>query len=663
MSSLHRIFQSISKSRRFLTMPLKRKAQENYAPRRSPRQPPSKPYVYETLLPGEIRILVLSPGKENEPLQATLETVSMDDKPRYKAISYAWGDAIFPHTLQLPSGQIAITDSLFGALKRFRREMGSVRLWADAVCINQDGILEKNHQVAVMDQIYERAEEVLVWLGEEHPSDCMALWTLEKLAALPNELFPFEVANEIKTQVLELPSDYLGCEKCVQCGSNLELSFRNKLDALSYFSGRPWFSRLWVIQEAYGATEYTVHFGRHVAASTIVETAYIVWPSDVHLDQGPLRWKRDDEAQQLHWASTMLIMTLSTQYRKIPRLLDTVFRAMDAKCSNSFDRVFAIRKLASVQDIDLLRPNYSLPIEDLWKRAAIVELTHPSTWELSTVSTSSPMLTLATAGVQRRFSIMDVPSWVPDLGNLGYECRRKHTFHSENSRLLWAGGTSIIHVVATKERSVLRIRGNLLCRIDETCVDSQYHTIFHDGLGDETADGYFDRLSHNVFPWFVKVIEFLTCHAEFDLDEDSALMALLQHGMDLRDRADPSFEHVTEAFQTWQKIAHPVINCKIEYDVVCEILYEYICLGEAMQLFIDRTRVLASTTTGHVGWIPEAAEPGDFVTLFEGSPYPFILRQRQDGYYSVIGDAYIEGIMYGEAWPEDGAGVDWIEIK
>ena len=291
----------------------------------------------------------------------------MDDEPGYKAISYAWGDPVFPHTLQLPSGQIAITDSLFGALKRFRREMGSVRLWADAVCINQDGILEKNHQVAVMDQIHERAEEVLVWLGEEHRSDCVALWTLEKLAALPDKSHSFDMANDIKEQVLELPSDYLGCEKCVQCGSNLELSFRNKLDALSYFSGRPWFSRLWVIQEAYVATEYTMHFGRHVVASTIVETAYIVWPDIVDVEQGPLRWMRDSEAQQLHWASTMFIMTLPTQYRKIPRLLDTVFRAMDAKCSNSFDRVFAIRKLASVQDIDLLRPNYSLPLKTFGK--------------------------------------------------------------------------------------------------------------------------------------------------------------------------------------------------------------------------------------------------------------------------------------------------------
>ena len=588
----------------------------------------------------------------------------MDDKPRYKAISYAWGDAIFPHTLQLPSGQIAITDSLFGALKRFRREMGSVRLWADAVCINQDGILEKNHQVAVMDQIYERAEEVLVWLGDEHPSDCVALWTLEKLAALPDKLFPFEVANDIKAQVLELPSDYLGCEKCVQCGSNLELSFRNKLDALSYFSGRPWFSRLWVIQEAYGATEYTMHFGRHVAASAIVETAYTIWPFNVYLEyQEPLRWMRHDEAEQLDWSSTMDNLTGATQYRKIPGLLDTVFRTMDAKCSNSFDRVFAIRKLASVQDIDLLRPNYSLPIEDLWKRVAIVELTHPSMWELSTVITGSPMLTLATAGVQRRFSIMDVPSWVPDLGNLGYECRRKYEFHEHESRKVWAGGTSNIHVVATNESSVLQIRGMLLGCIDKVCIESQYRLIFHVGPDHETEDAYLDRLIRNLFPWFVKVVEFFSAHAEPDTHDGLQLKMLLLHGQNLAKGYGPSNEQSTEAFRTWQASAHPAIKCDIEPAIMYKALNKFICMSHSISGIIDRTRVLALTTTGHVGWIPEAAVPGDFVTLFGGSPYPFILRQRPDGYYSVIGDAYIQGIMHGEAWPEDGAGVDWIEMK
>jgi hypothetical protein len=39
-------------------------------------------------------------------------------------------------------------------------------LWADAVCICQDNLEEKSHQVALMTEIYSRADKVLVHLGD-----------------------------------------------------------------------------------------------------------------------------------------------------------------------------------------------------------------------------------------------------------------------------------------------------------------------------------------------------------------------------------------------------------------------------------------------------------------------------------------------------------------
>ena len=258
---------------------------------------------------------------------------------------------------------------------------------------------------------------------------------------------------------------------------------------------------------------------------------------------------------------------------------------------------------------------------------------------------------------------MDVPSWVPDLGNLGYECRRKFEFHRENSRNVWAGGTSNFHAVATKEPSVLQIRGMLLGCIDKVCIESQYRLIFHVGPDHETEDAYLDRLIRNLFPWFVKVVEFFSAHAEPDTHDGLQLKMLLLHGQDLAKGFGPSNEQSRETFRTWQASAQPAIKCDIEPAIMYKALNEFIRMSHSIPGIIDRTRVLALTTTGHVGWIPEAAVPGDFVTLFRGSPYPFILRQRPDGYYSVIGDAYIQGIMHGEAWPEDGAGVDWIEMK
>jgi hypothetical protein len=60
---------------------------------------------------------------------------------------------------------VYIRSNLCWAL-RFLRDPANVRvLWADALCINQDDLEERNQQVSLMGFIFGRAQTVLVWLG------------------------------------------------------------------------------------------------------------------------------------------------------------------------------------------------------------------------------------------------------------------------------------------------------------------------------------------------------------------------------------------------------------------------------------------------------------------------------------------------------------------
>ena len=53
---------------------------------------------------------------------------------------------------------------------------------------------------------------------------------------------------------------------------------------------------------------------------------------------------------------------------------------------------------------------------------------------------------------------------------------------------------------------------------------------------------------------------------------------------------------------------------------------------------------------GRIGWVPDAAQPGDIISLMRGSPVPVIIRPSQQGNsYLMIGQCYIHGIMDGEA--------------
>jgi hypothetical protein len=60
----------------------------------------------------------------------------------------------------------AITRNLFEGLLRIRDSHARERLWVDAVCINQDDVLERSAQVQMMSRIYATAAMVYVWLGE-----------------------------------------------------------------------------------------------------------------------------------------------------------------------------------------------------------------------------------------------------------------------------------------------------------------------------------------------------------------------------------------------------------------------------------------------------------------------------------------------------------------
>ncbi|KAF2804945.1 uncharacterized protein BDZ99DRAFT_339206, partial [Mytilinidion resinicola] len=55
------------------------------------------------------------------------------------------------------------------------------------------------------------------------------------------------------------------------------------------------------------------------------------------------------------------------------------------------------------------------------------------------------------------------------------------------------------------------------------------------------------------------------------------------------------------------------------------------------------------TKKGHLVLASEHVQPGDVVALIRGAQVPFILRRQSSGQYQVIGEAYVDGIMDGEA--------------
>ncbi|KAK7536951.1 heterokaryon incompatibility protein-domain-containing protein [Phyllosticta citribraziliensis] len=125
-----------------------------------------------------------------------------------------------------------------------------VRIWIDALCINQDDTPEKMAQVEMMKRIYASAQSTIVWLGVEDQATSAAVEALDILLNYPHlvGLIPprYNSSTAILREAIDAPYSKL---------------LRRRFEALNYLIKRAWFSRIWIIQEVILARNVTVLCG------------------------------------------------------------------------------------------------------------------------------------------------------------------------------------------------------------------------------------------------------------------------------------------------------------------------------------------------------------------------------------------------------------------
>ena len=112
-----------------------------------------------------------------------ISEVALRDYPDYEAISYAWGDPNEMIIVQVNQRAFAVRKNLNSALRHLILASSDRLLWVDAICINQNDIGEKEHQVSQMHTVYFAAGKVIIWLGEGNKSSDRAM-NLVKEASL-----------------------------------------------------------------------------------------------------------------------------------------------------------------------------------------------------------------------------------------------------------------------------------------------------------------------------------------------------------------------------------------------------------------------------------------------------------------------------------------------
>ncbi len=238
-----------------------------------------------------------SGGSYDAPLKCRMFSAPLERPPPFVALSYTWGDNKEERRLDVcaggdaqgpdsdPSsatsfGHLAINPSLDESLRHIRKaqQSESVTLWVDQICIDQRNTLEKTAQVAAMGTIYGRAAQVLVWLGPSTPGsddfiDRMA--TVGSLAREQDVERYFDPAKRTEKQTDDEFWQFMSKvtadsgtnagtgERYVSEDDKFETFLRRASDALFGNDGskkkvavqlrawqdRPWFTRVWVLQE------------------------------------------------------------------------------------------------------------------------------------------------------------------------------------------------------------------------------------------------------------------------------------------------------------------------------------------------------------------------------------------------------------------------------
>ncbi|KAL6708188.1 hypothetical protein ACN47E_003372 [Coniothyrium glycines] len=224
--------------------------------------------LYPTSLKkSHIRLLEILPseGSTQLPLQCQLRQYDLDTVPKYEALSYCWGDATERCNLSCNGRSVSVTESLYSALLRLRREDQSRVIWADALCINQEDNEEKGNQVSLMGQIYAHGVQTIVWLGspEDHCEEQSGQSVGDNVSSLPDALDRIHEAfqasriepDNTKLSQAEWHKMRLPAEQCALLSATLPWTVIAALFSL------PWFQRIWCVQETRLARITTFYWG------------------------------------------------------------------------------------------------------------------------------------------------------------------------------------------------------------------------------------------------------------------------------------------------------------------------------------------------------------------------------------------------------------------
>jgi hypothetical protein len=612
----------------------------------------------------------------------------------YTCLSYCWGDASSTREITVVQPERCLHDGTYEG-KRFRfrvtvtleSALRSVRsltarplIWADAVCINQSDLIERANQVSMMHEIYSMSMQTLIWLGDADNESNIAMdfaIHIRSVLARVEHLDMNSSKGGVRNNRLR---GLLRGELAFTLQEAEDTEFRTLRLATRTLLRRPWFRRVWVLQEVSRSSSVVAILGSKACQWEDIRNLG-VWENRITLWIGDIPWA-DSQQSLLATGATMMsdmeraddlpeiwyFLARECKDGRLPTIIELIFRRGQIQATDPRNQVFALFGIArecqgSFSHLDGFRPDYSKTLAQVYTdftRAAI-----EATGSLDVLSAINTFQHWR----QRR---VDLPSWVPEfdkhfnlrrslsfLGLQGYKTTRglpltMETSDDKDTLMVYGALIDTIDLPNELEDESLQVRRSARTQVRELIYDSAHIGIKHLWSWLRTQNcpspAGQDLLEAFILTLICCRDDQRTRTIKFAVNEIPNLFAEFTAYWE---RIEPDFESLPPQSKLYQS-RHMLKQLSSSGSAAA--------FGRRIMWTCDSRRLLV-TKDGYMGLFPRHAAHRDRIAVLFGSNVPWVIRPfeaaagGQPQRHQLIGECYVHGRMDGSVVNELESGV------
>ncbi|KAI4264995.1 MAG: hypothetical protein L6R38_009723 [Xanthoria sp. 2 TBL-2021] len=463
----------------------------------------------------------------------------------------------------------------------------------------------------------------------------------------------------------------------------LEKETTGREERISPLFKHSWFTRLWTVQEVALAD---IHNVQVVCGKNTISWTRLMGATE-SLRLNGYHWGNYQEAmalqkdlsiylqQHLHPEIRIMLEQKPHYNMHTPSVSHILCWTRSKAVTEPRDMVFGLLGIFTALGIDSFVPDYTKSVEEVYRQAAIMAISHDRNLDILFEAASD----------NRRTGLN---SWVPDWSSRGYtgtDMRGAITnahfcaCGPANPRYHFSAGENHLHLRGKLLDTVIYRAEtmNMRCINDIDAISRALRGGGQGPIGDDLASLLNAiRETHGVFQVMRAWTDVSTWYVSYPAPGETPKTALRRtllyddpetNGTAELDAAFESWYHVMTTSDAgldtlaWGGLRTATTTTATVTDLEAAPIMKLITTTGMNGYFykamvFSNRKCFFTTEEGYFGTGPDLIQDGDRIAVIAGLCMPLVVRPMENGRFRLVTHAYVHGIMYGEAWPEGGDG-------